>query len=159
MPRRAAKMAASSFGSTHVISNVAIWTSAGLLPAETAPCSINPRYSASDSSVSQFAITPSATSAAVRTIFGPSPANDSHRLFGTRQRLLDHDSVAALHETDSAGAKAKGAETTLREVVNTARAHGEECRRTRIEVDDRRAEADGLGLSRHDGENSESVFA
>src|SRR6266849_687437 len=87
------------------------------------------------------------------------PANDSHRLFGTRQRLLDHDSVAALHETDSAGAKAKGAETTLREVVNTARAHGEECRRTRIAVDDRRAEADGLGLSRHDGENSESVFA
>ena len=39
-----------------------------------APCSISPRYSASDSSVSQFAMTPSATSAAVPTIFGPRPA-------------------------------------------------------------------------------------
>src|SRR5438445_515880 len=75
MPRRAAKIAPSSFGSTQVISSVAIWTSLGSRPADSAPFLISPRYSASDSSVSQFAITPSATSAAVPTIFGPRPAS------------------------------------------------------------------------------------
>ena len=59
----------------HVISSVGTWMLAGLLPDDSAPYVVNPRYPASDSSVSRLAMTPSATSAEVRTIFRPSPAS------------------------------------------------------------------------------------
>src|SRR6266581_4401598 len=109
------------------MSSVAIWTSLGSRPADSAPCLMSARYSASDSSVSQLAITPSATSAAVPTIFGPRPASQIGGAAG--------------------------------QMGNAARAHGQQSRRARVEVDDRGAEADCLRLPRQHGEHGESVLA
>src|SRR5690348_17410597 len=84
---------------------------------------------------------------------------DRDRLSRARERLLDHDPVASLHEADAPGAKAKGTKASVRKIVNAARTHGEQGRSARVEIDDGRAETDCLGLSRQHRKNRERILA
>src|SRR5439155_25360812 len=72
--------------------------------------------------------------------------------------LLDHYAVAPLHEADAARAQAERTEEAAGQVVDAARAHGEQRRSARVEVDDRGAEADGLRLPRQHSEHGEGVL-
>ena len=67
--------------------------------------------------------------------------------------------MAPLHETDPTGPEAERTEPAVGEVVDAARTHREKRRRARVEVDDRRAKIDCLGLSRQDGKHGKRVLA
>src|SRR5690242_3410821 len=86
-------------------------------------------------------------------------ANDRHRLARTCQRLVGDDAVSAMHEADATRAQSEGAKAAARQVMDRARAHGQQSRRARVEVHDRRAKADRLRLSGEDRQDRECVLA
>ena len=85
--------------------------------------------------------------------------HDGYGLLRPRQRLLNVYAVTPLHEPDSTGAQAERSEPAAGQVVNAARTHRKERWRPRVEVDDRRAQADRARLPSEDGQHGKSVLA